>query len=76
MIGACMFCASIKNEDIFDRCIMTEYIKIINLRSFQTWGFFVTSQHDLCFMLNRTIKKGLVYRLKSLRALAFYMKLT
>lgn len=37
--------------------------------------FFVISQHDLCFMLNRTIKKGLVYRLKSLRVLSFHVKL-
>lgn len=74
MKGACMECCVFpnKNKDIFDGCNMAEYIKIINLCSFQ---LFFISQHDLCFMRNRTIKNGLVYRLKTLRVLSFHGKL-
>lgn len=55
----------IENKDIFDRCNMAEYIKIINLCSCQGLVFFI-SQHDLCFMYNRIIKNELVYRQKTL----------
>lgn len=72
-MGCCVF--PIKKKDIFDRCNMAEYIKIINLCSFHGGGVFLISQHDLSFMLKRTIKKGLVYTLKSLRVLSFHVKL-
>lgn len=68
-MGCCVF--PIKNQDIFDRYNTAKYTEIINLILF----FFFISQHELCFMHNRTIENGLVYRMKTLRVLSFHGKL-